>query len=120
MLLLYSCSKTHYMTSLPKLSENGIQTLAAKLPGGFEPFQSYVLRMLFYQSSGCADFDSLSERLACYLQSQKSLDEDKKEMIRNLATSILDHFREKGVLSQADYDTEHARCKTLLSTETHP
>lgn len=107
------------MTSLPKLSENDVQTLATELHNGVETFRFSVLYMLFYQSSGCAAFDSLSERLAC-LQSQKPLEENKKEMIRDLATNILNHFREKGVLSQADYDVEHARCQTLLSTETHP
>lgn len=108
------------MTSLPKLSENDVQTLATELHNGVETFRFSFLHMLFHQSSGCAAFDSLSERLTCYLQSQKSLDEDKKEMIRDLATNILNHFREEGVLSQADYDVEHARCQTLLSTETHP
>lgn len=115
MLLLYSYSKILNMTSLPKLSENDVQTLATELHNDVEPFRFFVLHMLFHQSSGCAAFDSLSERLACYLQSQESLDDEKREQAKDLVTRILNHFREKGVLSQTDYDVELAGCKTLLS-----
>lgn len=102
------------MASIPKLSNNEVQDLAAKIPSGTERSRFLIINALFNQGSGYSSFDSFADRLNAYT-ADKKISEDEKLIIADLTSEILKHFRDIGVLSYADYDHEYNKCNSILS-----
>ena len=102
------------MSWIPKLSDQEIQELASQISYGLEEPQFSILNALFKKGLGYSQFENIHDRLNAYIGDHKSIGKSEELELWNLISNILQHFREKRVLPDKDYDVEFNRCKLIL------
>ncbi len=99
---------------MPRLSSSEVQELAIKIHNGTESAQYAILNLLFNKELGYSAFDSFYDRLSSYLESSKPAVAIDRSALFELVINLLNYFKENDILSDADYDLEYNRSKSLL------
>lgn len=112
------CDRMVNMKTLPRLSNSEVQTLAISLEVDSTFPIYFILNALFNTGSGYSSFNTFSDRLNSYVQSEKELKDNDRTALIELTIKVLKHFQLEGLLNDADYDSEYDRCQSILFPNT--